>query len=367
MYDYLIVGAGLFGSTFAYLAKQAGYKVLVIDKRSHVGGNVYCKYIKGINVHRYGAHIFHTSEKWIWDFVNQFCEFNNFVNSPIANYKGELYNLPFNMNTFNKLWHVKTPKEAEEKISSQKENVEPKNLEQKAISLVGKDVYEKLIKGYTEKQWGRKCAELPPDIITRIPVRYTFDNNYFNDKYQGIPNGGYNALIDALLQGCDVLLNTSYFDDVKRSSTISKKILFTGCIDEFYNYRYGKLVYRSVRFEDETYDVENLQGNAVVNYTDSDTPYTRIIEHKHFEPEGEGYKQPFTIISKEFPIKNGDPCYPVRNEENEKLYNKYKALADKEEKVLFGGRLAEYKYYDMDDTIKGAFELWQKNSTKQTL
>lgn len=353
-YDYLIVGAGLYGSIFAYEMKKKGKKCLVIDKRNHIGGNIYCENIEGINIHKYGAHIFHTSNKKVWEYINQFCEFNNYINSPIANYKGEIYNLPFNMNTFNKLWGVITPEEAKAKIEEQKKEfsiIEPKNLEEQAISLIGKDIYKKLIKGYTEKQWGRKATELPAFIIKRLPVRFTYDNNYFNDRYQGIPIGGYTKVIERMLNGIEVKLNTNFFNDREYFENIAEKIVFTGMIDEFYNYKFGKLEYRSLRFETEILNKENYQGNAVVNYTEREIPYTRIIEHKYFEFG----KQEKTVITKEYPIewKEGDePYYPVNDEKNNKLYEKYKKLAEKEENVIFGGRLGEYKYYDMDKVIE---------------
>lgn len=353
-YDYLIVGAGLYGSIFAYEMNKKGKKCLVIDKRNHIGGNIYCENIEGINVHKYGAHIFHTSNKEVWEYINNFCEFNNYINSPIANYKGEIYNLPFNMNTFNKLWGVITPKEAKEKIEEQKKEfsiTEPKNLEEQAISLIGKDIYEKLIKGYTEKQWGRKATELPAFIIKRLPVRFTYDNNYFNDRYQGIPIGGYTKIIEKMLEGIEVKLNTNFFDNREYFENIAEKIVFTGMIDEFYNYKFGKLEYRSLRFETEILNEENYQGNAVVNYTEREIPYTRIIEHKHFEFG----KQEKTVITKEYPSewKEGDePYYPVNDEKNNRLYEKYRELAEKETNVIFGGRLGEYKYYDMDKVIE---------------
>ena len=353
-YDYLIVGAGLYGSIFACEMKKIGKKCLVIDKRNHIGGNIYCENIEGINVHKYGAHIFHTSNKEVWEYINQFCEFNNYINSPIANYKGEIYNLPFNMNTFNKLWGVRTPEEAKRKIEEQKrelEIVEPKNLEEQAISLIGKDIYEKLIKGYTEKQWGRKATELPAFIIKRLPVRFIYDNNYFNDRYQGIPVGGYTKIIEKMLEGIEVKLNTNFFDNREYFENIAEKIVFTGMIDEFYNYQFGKLEYRSLRFETEVLNEKNYQGNAVVNYTEREIPYTRIIEHKHFEFG----KQEKTVITREYPSewKEGDePYYPVNNEKNNELYKKYRELAEKENKVIFGGRLGEYKYYDMDKIIE---------------
>ncbi|MDK0736130.1 UDP-galactopyranose mutase [Clostridium perfringens] len=357
-YDYLIVGAGLFGSIFAYEANKRGKKCLVIDKRNHVGGNVYCENIEGINVHKYGAHIFHTSNKKVWDYVNSFVEFNRYTNSPVANYKGELYNLPFNMNTFYQLWGVKTPLEAKNKIEEQKKEAkisEPKNLEQQAISLVGNDIYEKLIKGYTEKQWGKKATDLPAFIIKRLPVRFTFDNNYFNDMYQGIPIGGYNVIIDKLLGGIDVRLETDFFKNREELESLADKIVFTGMIDEFYNYKFGTLEYRSLKFENEILNEENYQGNAVVNYTEYEIPYTRVIEHKHFEYG----TQEKTVITKEYPAnwKKGDePYYPVNNDRNNEIYTKYKELADKEDRVIFGGRLAEYKYYDMHNVIERALE-----------
>lgn len=370
-YDYLIVGSGLFGSTFAYRAKQMGKKCLVIDKRKHKGGNVYCENIEGINVHKYGAHIFHTSNKEVWSFVNSIVEFNRYTNSPVAKYKGKLYNLPFNMNTFYQMWGVTTPDQAKEVIESQKSCavaamktagiVEPRNLEEQAISLIGVDIYEKLIKGYTEKQWGRKCTELPAFIIKRLPVRFVFDNNYFNDKYQGIPIGGYNKLIDGLLDGIEVKTDVDFFNDRAHWETVAEKIVFTGKIDEFYEYRFGKLEYRTVKFEEEMHNCSNYQGNAVINYTEKDIPYTRIIEHKHFEMFGlDVDKIPVTIISKEYSTEWRDgmePYYPVNDEKNSNLYAKYKELADKEKNVIFGGRLAEYKYYDMAPIIEKVLKL----------
>ena len=358
-YDYLIVGAGIFGSIFAYEAKKRGKSCLVIDKRNHIGGNIYCENVEGINVHKYGAHIFHTSNKEVWDYINQFVDFNRYTNSPVANYKGELYNLPFNMNTFYGLWKVKTPEEAKAKIEKQvrEANIEnPKNLEEQAIKLVGKDIYEKLIKGYTEKQWGQRATELPSFIIKRLPVRFTFDNNYFNDMYQGIPIGGYNKFIESLLDGIEVKLNTDFFENREELSAMAEKIVFTGMIDEFYNYKFGTLEYRSLRFEHELLEMENYQGNAVVNYTEYEIPYTRIIEHKHFE-YGTSEK---TVITKEYPAtwKKGDePYYPVNNEKNNEIYKKYRELADKENNVIFGGRLAEYKYYDMHHVIENALKV----------
>lgn len=357
MYDYLIVGSGLFGSVFAYEASKRGKKCLVIDKRDHIGGNVYTENIEGINVHKYGPHIFHTNNKRIWDYVNQFAEFNRFTNSPIANYRGEIYNLPFNMNTFNKLWGVTTPIEAIQKIEEQKRaaGIEtPKNLEEQAISLVGTDIYEKLIKGYTEKQWGRPATELPAFIIKRLPVRFTYDNNYFNDRYQGIPIGGYNVIIEKLLENIEVRLNTDFFVEKKKLKKMANKIVFTGMIDQYYDYKYGILEYRSLHFDTKIlHDTENFQGNAVVNYTDRETPYTRIIEHKHFELG----KQENTVITKEYPKEwqHGDePYYPINNKKNNDIYKQYKALADQEKNVIFGGRLANYQYYDMHQVIGSA-------------
>ncbi len=354
-YDFLIVGSGLFGAVFAHEAKKRGKKCLVIEKRDHTGGNIYCEKLEGVTVHKYGAHIFHTSNKKVWDYVNELCEFNGFINSPIANYKGEIYNLPFNMNTFSRLWGVFTPDEARARIDEQRGKItdEPKNLEQQAISLVGEDIYKKLIKGYTEKQWGRDCKELPAFIIKRLPVRYTYDNNYFNDLYQGIPKGGYNVLIDRLLEGTKVITGADYNADRIGYNALADKILYTGTVDSFYDYCYGKLEYRSLRFETEVLDCENYQGVAVVNYTDRETPFTRIIEHKHFEF---GTQQK-TVITKEYPAswsEGMEAYYPVNNEFNQELFRKYKALSDKEENVIFGGRLAEYKYYDMDKVIESA-------------
>ncbi len=374
MYDYLIVGSGLFGATFAYKASKEGKKCLVIDKRPHTGGNIYCENIEGINVHKYGAHIFHTNSKTVWDFVNSIVEFNRYTNSPIANYKGKLYNLPFNMNTFYQMWGVTTPQKAKEKIEEQKAEAikimkkagitEPRNLEEQAISLIGTDIYEALIKGYTEKQWGRKCTELPAFIIKRLPVRFIYDNNYFNDKYQGIPIGGYNKLIDGLLNGIEVKTGVDFFENRSYWENIAKTIVFTGKIDEFYDYCFGKLEYRTVRFEEEIHNCSNYQGNAVVNYTEKDIPYTRIIEHKHFEMFGtEVDKCPKTIISKEYSTewKDGmEPYYPVNDEKNNVLYTKYKELADKEENVIFGGRLAEYKYYDMAPIIEKVLTIYKQ-------
>ncbi len=375
-YDYLIVGAGLFGATFARMATDAGKRCLVIDKRQHTGGNIYCEEIAGINVHKYGAHIFHTSDKTVWEFVNSLVPFNRYTNSPVAVAPdGNLYNLPFNMNTFYKMWGVKTPAEARAKIEEQRREAkarmraagatEARNLEEQALSLVGNDIYELLIKGYTEKQWGRPCDQLPAFIIRRLPVRLTFDNNYFNDPYQGIPIGGYNKLIERLLDGSQVLLGTDFFAERNRWEGIADKVVFTGKIDEYYQYRFGKLEYRTVRFETEVLDTPNSQGNAVVNYTSADVPYTRVIEHKHFESFGEEvYQNPRTVISKEYSTewKDGmEPFYPVNDEKNQTLYQKYKKLADREENVIFGGRLAEYKYYDMAPVIKQVLELWKKS------
>lgn len=365
-YDYLVVGAGPFGSIFAYEAAQRGKKVLVIDKRDHIGGNMYCKPIEDINVHWYGAHIFHTSNKKVWEYVNRFAEFNRYTNSPVANYKGELYNLPFNMNTFNRLWGVRTPQEAQAMIEQQRKEYyveEPQNLEEQAINLVGKDIYEKLIKGYTEKQWGRPCTEIPAFIIKRLPVRFTFDNNYFNDTYQGIPIGGYNVLFDKWLENADVELNADYFVKRDEYNALADKVLFTGMIDQYYDYRFGALEYRSLRFEHEIMDMENYQGNAVINYTEAEVPYTRIIEHKHFEFG----TQPKTVVTKEYSTewKQGDePYYPINDKPNSEKYARYKELADKEENILFGGRLAEYKYYDMHHIVDNALNLVEKELAK---
>jgi UDP-galactopyranose mutase len=360
-YDYLIVGAGLFGAIFAYEANKAGKKCLVIDKRDHIAGNVYCENIEDINVHQYGAHIFHTSNKQVWQYINQFAEFNHYINSPIAVYKDELYNLPFNMNTFSKLWGIITPQEALDIIEKQRADsniTDPKNLEEQALSLAGKDVYEKLIKEYTEKQWGRPCTELPAFIIKRLPFRFTYDNNYFNDRYQGIPIGGYTKIVEKMLANVEVKLNTDYFDFIKANSEIATTTLFTGMIDEYFDFKYGNLEYRTVRFETEVLECDNYQGNAVVNYTEKSVPYTRIIEHKHFEFG----KQSKTIISREYSTEwqpGMEPYYPVNDDKNSKLYEKYKTLAEHEEKVIFGGRLGHYKYYDMDKVIEAALELLQ--------
>ncbi|MCT4591250.1 MAG: UDP-galactopyranose mutase [Carboxylicivirga sp.] len=362
-YDYLIVGAGLFGSVFAYQANKAGKKVLVIDKRSHLGGNIFCENIEGINVHKYGAHIFHTSNKEVWDFVNQFVEFNHYVNSPIARYKNQLFNLPFNMNTFYQLWGVTTPEEAMQKIEEQRKeykDIQPQNLEEQALSLAGKDIYETLIKGYTEKQWGRSATEIPSFIIKRLPFRFTFDNNYFNDRYQGIPVGGYNKLTEGLLKGIEVMTDVNYFSDKENLDAKSHKVLYTGKIDEFFDCSLGKLEYRSLHFDTKTIETSNYQGNAVVNYTEKEIPYTRIIEHKHFEFG----KQDVSVITKEYPheySKDNEPYYPMNNDHNNTLFNRYKELRDKiSGKYIFGGRLADYKYFDMDDTIEASLKLSSK-------
>ena len=359
MYDYLIVGSGLFGSTFAYLVHQAGKRCLVIDSRPHLGGNVYCENIAGINVHKYGAHIFHTNNKEVWDFVNGIVEFNRYTNSPVANYKGRLYNLPFNMNTFYQLWGVTTPAEARQKIEEQRYKGEVHNLEEQALSLVGKDIYDKLIKEYTQKQWGRECKDLPSFIIRRLPVRFVFDNNYFNDRYQGIPIGGYNKLIEGLLEGVDVETGCDFFSEYKDSwRKVAKKLVYTGPLDRYYDYRHGKLQYRTVRFETDVLDSPNYQGNAVVNYTDAATPFTRIIEHKHFEMFGdEVMETPKTVISREYSVEYKDgmePYYPINDVRNNNMAELYRQLAANETDVIFGGRLAEYRYYDMAPTIERA-------------
>lgn len=362
-YDYLIVGSGLFGAIFAYEANKKGKKCLVIDKRNHIGGNIYTKEIEGVQVHRYGAHIFHTSNKKVWDYIQQFAEFNRYTNSPIAKYKGEIYNMPFNMNTFNKMWGVITPQQAKEKIQQQIKEagiITPKNLEEQAISLVGKDIYEKLVKGYTQKQWGKPCHELPSFIIKRLPVRFTYDNNYFNDLYQGIPIGGYTQIIEKMLDGIELKLNYDFFDHREELEKIADKIVFTGMIDQYYNYCFGELEYRSLNFETEILNEDNYQGNAVVNYNEYDIPYTRIIEHKHFEYG----TQEKTVITKEYPVqwKKGDePYYPMNDDKNNALYQKYKALADKESRVIFGGRLGMYKYFDMHHVIDEALKCVKKN------
>ena len=361
-YDYLIVGAGLFGAAFAREAVDAGKSVLVIDKRDHIGGNVYTESVEGINVHRYGAHIFHTNDRKVWDYVNRFAEFNRYTNSPVANYHGELYSLPFNMYTFNKMWGVTTPQEAEAEIARQRQAAgitDPQNLEEQAISLIGTDIYEKLVKGYTEKQWGRPCTQLPAFIIKRLPVRLTFDNNYFNAKYQGIPEGGYTKMVEQMLDGIEVRLNQDYLADKANWDAMAGKVIYTGSIDAYFNFCYGPLSYRSVRFETEVLDTPNYQGNAVINYTDRETPYTRIIEHKHFEFG----TQPKTVISKEYSSEwqpGVEPYYPVNDEKNTALYQQYKALGDAEEKTIFGGRLGEYRYYDMDAVLLSALALVEK-------
>ena len=360
-YDYLIVGAGLYGAVFAHEAASKGKTVLVLEKRSHIGGNVYTEKLEGISVHKYGAHIFHTNNKEVWDYVNQFATFNRYTNSPVANYKGDLYSLPFNMYTFNKMWGVVTPEQAEAKIAEQKQEIqgEPKNLEEQAIALVGRDIYEKLVKGYTEKQWGRDCRELPSFIIKRLPVRYTFDNNYFNALYQGIPVGGYTKLVENLLEGIEVRLDTDYLAEKETYDAMAEQVIYTGPVDAYFGYSLGTLEYRSVRFEQEIMDISNYQGNAVVNYTDRETPWTRIIEHKWFEfgKDENGKELPKTVISREYSSewKPGDePYYPVNDEKNNGLYEQYRQMADREEKVCFGGRLGEYKYYDMDAVILSA-------------
>lgn len=359
-YDYLIVGAGLFGSTFAYEMTKRGKKCIVIEKRNHIGGNIYCEKINNINVHKYGAHIFHTSNKEIWDYLNNFTEFNNYINSPIANYKGELYNMPFNMNTFSKIWSdVITPEDALRHIEEERREMEGKeitNLEEQAISLVGRTIYEKLVKGYTEKQWNRKCVDLPASIIKRLPVRFIYDNNYFNDAYQGIPIGGYTLLIDRMLDGVEVKLNTNFFDNKLEYMNMAKKVIYTGPIDEFYNYSLGHLEYRSLKFDTKIFDIDNYQGNAVVNYTGTEVPYTRVIEHKHFEFN----VGPKTVVTFEYPsdMSEGlEPFYPINDEKNNKMAQEYRNLASIEDKVIFGGRMGEYKYYDMDDVLKKALDL----------
>ncbi|MGE1062810.1 UDP-galactopyranose mutase [Megasphaera paucivorans] len=360
-YDYLIVGSGLFGAVFAHEVAAKGKHCLVVERRAHAGGNIYCQNREGINIHFYGGHIFHTSDRSVWEYVNQFAEFNHYINSPLANYKGKLYNLPFNMNTFYEMWGVTTPKEAVERIAAQRSIIthEPRNLEEQAISLVGMDIYEKLIKGYTEKQWGRKCTELPAFIIKRLPVRYTYDNNYFNDRYQGVPIGGYNILINHLLEGIEVRLDCDFNQDQTAWKSMADKIVYTGTIDEYFDYGLGELEYRGLRFETERYEIDNYQGVAAVNYTDSETPYTRIIEHKHFEFG----TQPVTYITKEYPAvwKRGDEAYyPINNTKNQKLYQQYLMKAKQEQNLIFGGRLGEYKYYDMDKVIQSALRLAEK-------
>ena len=371
-YDYLIVGSGLFGSVFAYEMTKKGKKCLVIEKRDHVGGNVYTEEKEGINVHKYGAHIFHTSNKKVWNYINQFAEFNRYTNSPVANYKGELYNLPFNMNTFYQMWGVKTPEEAKAKIEEQKKESgieDPQNLEEQAISLIGNDIYEKLVKGYTQKQWGKECTELPSFIIKRLPVRFTYDNNYFNDSYQGIPIGGYTKIIEKMLEGIEIRLNTDFFDKKEEYMEMADKILFTGMIDQYFDYCFGELEYRGLNFESEILDTNNYQGNAVINYTDAETPYTRIIEHKHFEiPSNElGTEKDSekTIVTREYPKqwkKGQEAYYPVNDEKNSSLYEKYKELAEKEENVIFGGRLGMYQYFDMWKVIEEALKLVDEES-----
>ena len=355
MYDYLIVGAGFFGAVFAHEAQKRGKRCLVVERRGHIGGNCYTADVESIHVHRYGAHIFHTSDQQIWTYINQFCTFNNYVNSPIANYRGEIYNMPFNMNTFSRLWNISTPAEAKAIIDAQRADApaQPQNLEEQAISLVGRDIYEKLVKGYTEKQWGRPCTELPAFIIRRLPVRFRYDNNYFNDRYQGIPEGGYTPIFEKLLDGIEVRLNCDYFDHRDELRAQCRKVVFTGPIDRYFDYCYGPLQFRSLRFESEVLDMENYQGNAVVNYTDRETPYTRVIEHKHFEFG----TQPKTVITREYPMDwhpGDEPYYTVNDEKNDQLYQRYAALAEREPDVLFGGRLGEYKYYDMDKVIASA-------------
>ena len=355
MYDYLIVGAGFFGAVFAHEAQKQGKRCLVVERRGHIGGNCYTDDVESIHVHRYGAHIFHTSDQQIWTYINQFCTFNNYVNSPIANYRGEIYNMPFNMNTFSRLWNISTPAEAKAIIDAQRADApaQPQNLEEQAISLVGRDIYEKLVKGYTEKQWGRPCTQLPAFIIRRLPVRFRYDNNYFNDRYQGIPEGGYTPIFEKLLDGIDVRLNCDYFDHRDELRAQCRKVVFTGPIDRYFDYCYGPLQFRSLRFESEVLDMENYQGNAVVNYTDRETPYTRVIEHKHFEFG----TQPKTVITREYPMDwhpGDEPYYTVNDEKNNQLYQRYAALAEREPDVLFGGRLGEYKYYDMDKVIASA-------------
>ena len=376
-YDYLIVGAGLFGAVFAHEAKKAGKKVLVIDKRDHIGGNIYTKEVEGIQVHQYGAHIFHTSDREVWDYMQQFAEFNRYTNSPVARYQDEVYNLPFNMNTFSRMWGIHTPAQAKEIIENQIAEAgirEPKNLEEQAISLVGKDIYEKLVKGYTEKQWGRRATELPSFIIKRLPVRFVYDNNYFNDKYQGIPVGGYTRIIEKMLDGVQVRLNTDFFTQREELMKEAENLLFTGMIDAYYDYCYGELEYRSLRFETEVLDMENYQGNAVVNYTEYEIPYTRIIEHKHFEygcqggygGSGSGVSEK-TVITREYPAswsRGKEPYYPMNDEKNNALYEKYRTLAKKEEHVIFGGRLGMYQYFDMHQVVRAALKAAQENLTK---
>ena len=364
-YDYVLVGGGLYSGVWAYKAAQAGKKCLVVEKRNHLGGNVYCEDVEGIHVHKYGAHIFHTSNREVWDFVGSLAEFNRYTNSPVANYKGEMYNMPFNMNTFSKMWGISTPEQAKAKIEEQRASVtgEPKNLEEQAIRLVGTDIYEKLVKGYTEKQWGRDCKELPAFIIKRLPVRYTYDNNYFNDLYQGIPIGGYNVIIDKLFEGCDVELGVDYLANREHYDSLGETVVYTGMIDAYFGYQYGKLEYRSLRFETEVVDTDNYQGVAVVNYTDRETPYTRVIEHKHFEFG----TQPKSVITREYPSdweEGMEPYYPVNDEKNQELYGRYAKLTGEVPHVIFGGRLGEYKYYDMDKVIESALAAAKKEFGK---
>ncbi len=362
-YDYVLVGSGLYSGVIAYMAAKEGKSCLVLEKRDHIGGNIYCETIEGIHVHKYGAHIFHTSNKDVWEFVNSLAEFNRYTNSPVANYKGEIYNMPFNMNTFSRMWGIRTPKEAKEIIDRQRSVIqgEPQNLEEQAISLVGTDIYQKLVKGYTEKQWGRDCRELPSFIIRRLPVRFTYDNNYFNDKYQGIPIGGYNVLIDKLFAHADVRTGVDYLEDRETWNSMGETVVYTGAIDAYFGYQLGKLEYRTVRFETEVLDTDNYQGVAVVNYTDRETPYTRVIEHKHFEFG----TQPKTVISREYSTawaEGMEPYYPVNDEKNQELYRRYAELAGKEAHVIFGGRLGEYRYYDMDKVIESAMKKWESIS-----
>ena len=357
-YDYVLVGSGLYAGVFAWYAARAGKTCLVVEKRDHMGGNVYCEDVEGIHVHKYGAHIFHTSDKEVWDYINRFAEFNNFINSPVANYKGEIYNMPFNMNTFSRMWGIRTPAEAKAIIDEQRKEIQGPvdNLEKQAISLVGRDIFEKLVKGYTEKQWGRDCSELPPEIIRRLPVRYTYDNNYFNDRYQGIPVGGYTRIIEKLLDGIEVVFNTDFNSDRDYWRSKAGKVLYTGALDEYFDHYLGSLQYRSVRFEDERFDTDNWQGVAVVNYTDRETPYTRVIEHRHFEKA----ESPVTWISREYPVdykETGEPYYPINDKVNSELYAKYRQMADNEPGLLLGGRLAQYAYFDMDRTIRAALDL----------
>lgn len=364
-FDYIIVGSGLFGSVFAHEAKLRGRKCLVLERRDHIGGNVYTYEKDGINIHRYGAHIFHTSDKEVWDYINRFAEFNNYINSPIANYKGEIYNMPFNMNTFSKMWGIRTPDEAKTIIEDQRKEITGPidNLEKQAISLVGRDIFEMLVKGYTEKQWGRDCSQLPPEIIRRLPVRYTYDNNYFNDRYQGIPIGGYTKIIEKMLEGTEVQLNVDFNKERDKYMAMADRIVYTGALDEYFDHCLGSLQYRSVRFEDERYDTDNYQGVAVVNYTDRETPYTRVIEHRHFEKT----ESPVTWVSREYSVdykEAGEPYYPINDKTNMELYAKYRKMADSDDKLILGGRLAQYAYFDMDKTIRAALELVEKEKKK---